>query len=363
MSWLQYADDFIAIASAYDQYSSGKDANERIEQQQIGALDDASGLINAAFGEAAGLLEAGHHAAAGHIIESAKLASRHILEYSNLSVESQKEFYRLADAKLQPFVDQGLFAQDEYARMLGIPNSRGELVPYDVADLRETPGYQFQFEEGQNAVETAAVGRVLGGRQVKEQIRFGDGLAQLYFGRRLDQLAPLIQQGAGAASQQSSNALSTGQNIGRTYENTGSQLGNIELASGEALANSELALAQGLAGLLTGNAETQANLALGQGTANANRIADDQANRAQATEQIISLFGSLADNYGSSDTSETDISTNTQNRKWWEGVFSGSTSSGAGQSNPNAFYGSGNDGYLARTSVTSQNRYNNPFYY
>jgi len=176
MSWwdyaLEYGDDFISIVGAYDQYSDAKDGPERIEQLQTGALSDASALLDAAFLEAAGLLEAGHHAAAAHIIQAAKTASRHILEYSNLSIESQKEFYKIADSKLQPFVEQGQFAMDEYASMLGIPNSAGELVPYDVADLRETPGYQFQFQEGQRAVEGSAVGRVLGGRHVKNQFSY-----------------------------------------------------------------------------------------------------------------------------------------------------------------------------------------------
>lgn len=364
MSWwnyaLEYGDDVIAIAGAYDQYSNGKDGPERIEQLQFGALDDASALMDAAFLEAAGLLEAGHHEAASHIIQAAKSASRHILEYSNLSIESQKEFYKIADSKLQPLVDQGMFAMDEYASMLGIPNSRGELVPYDVADLRETPGYQFQFQEGQRAVESSAVGRVLGGRQVKEQIRYGDGLAQLYFGQRLDQLAPLIQAGANAASQQASNAFNTGQGIAATQERTGGQLADISLTEGEGLANAALSTAGGLAELLLGNATNQANLAIGRGTAGANRVEGEIANRNQATEQIVSLFGDFASNYNNTQAEPTE---NTSGQRWWSDIFSGSTSSGAGQANAFTAYDDDDD-FLTRTSVTGRNNYNrnNPFY-
>lgn len=342
----------IQAASAYDNYNSNRQTGGQVRDVQEVTLLDASALMNDAYIQALGFLEAGNAEAAMSIIEGAKIASRHILEYGELSIDSQREFYKMADEKLQPFVDQGLFAMDEYASMLGIPNSKGELVNYDVADLRETPGYQFQFQEGQRAVETAAVGRVLGGRQAKEQMRYGDGLAQQYFGLRLNQLAPLLSQGANAASQQSTNAFNSGQNIGNTYTGIGNNLSNISLWEAGALAENSNAFGANAGNLTIANAETQGNLALGLGSANANLLVNNQDARSAAQEQFAGLFQNFANNQQNQQPQQT-----TQPKT---SIFgSGSTTSGAGQYTPPAQ----NTDFLNRTSVTAPKRTSNAFSY
>lgn len=77
-----------------------------------------------------------------------------------------------------------------------------------------TPGYQFQLEQGQNALERsqAARGTSLGGAAMKEAMRFGQGLASQEYGNyynRLSGMAGFGQQGA-TANQQSGQAYATG---------------------------------------------------------------------------------------------------------------------------------------------------------
>lgn len=285
----------ISLIGAYEGKRSQEQAARTAYEEQITALDDASELVDQAYDEAIGYLEQGNSEAAGYVIESAKIASRHILEYGNLSIDTQREFYRIADEKLQPFVEQGLFAMDEYASMLGIPNSQGELVPYDVADLRETPGYQFQFEEGQRAVDSsgAARGTQLSGRQMKELTRYGDGLAQLYFNKRLDQLLPMIDAGFGASQYQGNAALSTGQGIAGTQQWMGGNLADIELSEGQSLGNLATSLGTNKANMATERAGDQTTIALGRANAATSRAQSDAAADSSFLNNVFSI-GSMA---------------------------------------------------------------------
>ena len=263
---------------------------------QVQALDEASELTDAAYDEALGYLDAGYDQAAMEIIAGAKIASRHILEYGGLSIDAQERFYEIADEKLAPFVRQGLVAQDEMASMLGIPNSNGELVPYDLNDLRETPGYQFQFEEGVRAVDAsgAARGTQLSGRQMKELTTYGDKLAQLYFGTRLNQLGALFEGGLNAATNQAELAYRTGQGIGSTYEGMGSNLADIEMGKAEGMANLALGRGEALSGLTTGRAQDQTTIALGRANAATSRAQSDAAARSSLLNNVFTLGSMLA---------------------------------------------------------------------
>lgn len=69
--------------------------------------------------------------------------------------------------------------------------------------LANTPGYQFRFDQGQQAIErsAAARGTALTGGTLKELARFGSGLASQEFGAEADRLARLTQLGQSGAQQ------------------------------------------------------------------------------------------------------------------------------------------------------------------
>ena len=89
---------------------------------------------------------------------------------------------------LDPFINAGLSALDQQAAMLGIPNSSGEIVPFNPDLITTTPGYQFEFEQGMKALESSAVGTKLSGQQVKAAEEYGQGLSSQYFNTYYDQL-------------------------------------------------------------------------------------------------------------------------------------------------------------------------------
>jgi len=68
--------------------------------------------------------------------------------------------------------------------------------------LRNTPGYDFQFKEGQRAVMSAgaAMGNLLSGRTLKALTQWGQGLAGTDYGNEVDRYMRAAQQGQNAVT-------------------------------------------------------------------------------------------------------------------------------------------------------------------
>lgn len=106
------------------------------------------------------------------------------------------------------------------------------LVGGDMEQYQESPGYQFQLEQGQQALERsqAARGGLMSGRAAKESMRFGQGLASQDFGNYLSQLSGLTQQGTGIGLQSTGGIMgqyglgSTG-GISQAYTDIGAAKG------------------------------------------------------------------------------------------------------------------------------------------
>jgi hypothetical protein len=79
----------------------------------------------------------------------------------------------------QPYANTGLQANSQLARLMSDPSS-----------LRSLPGYQFAQDEGVNALDRSAAARgMLGsGRQSKDLMRFGTGLADQTYGNQFARL-------------------------------------------------------------------------------------------------------------------------------------------------------------------------------
>lgn len=92
-------------------------------------------------------------------------------------------------------------------------------------NLQNTPGYQFQFDQGQKALTNslAAKGLLNSGAAVKAMERYGQGLATTNYQQYLDNLARGAGLGANAASQNASNTLGTTNAIAQSMLGAGSQ--------------------------------------------------------------------------------------------------------------------------------------------
>lgn len=83
-------------------------------------------------------------------------------------------------------------------------------------DLSQTPGYQFRFNEGMNALDQslAATGNRFSGRAAKAAQRYGQGLASQEFSNRFNRLASLSGRGQSAVETSGQAGMQAAGNIG-----------------------------------------------------------------------------------------------------------------------------------------------------
>jgi len=241
-------------------------SQEQAAQAQLDAQLKAQELITQSNEEAAGLIAEGNEAAAAATIEAAKIAAKAMLESTQMSIAAQKEFFAKANATLQPTIKQGRFAADEIASMLSIPNSQGQLVPFDISKLTELPSFQTAMA----GVERTAIGKKLS-TQTAEQaaLRGAD-----FFGQRVSQLYPLAQFGANAENQLAQTAGQVGGGIGNTIMAGGAAQANIASQQGANLASIYQQGAAQQAGLSSNQANALANIALASGQTKASLYAN-----------------------------------------------------------------------------------------
>ncbi len=111
----------------------------------------------------------------------------------------------------QPYSEAGTQALSEIAAAMGL---RGpEEAAAALSRFRDTPGYQFQMEQGVNALDRSAAsqGGLYSGAQGMALTQYGQGLADQTFNARLSQLAGLAGIGQNAAGNLSQLAAGRGQ--------------------------------------------------------------------------------------------------------------------------------------------------------
>ncbi len=175
--------------------ASGADPLGSIFQGLADAEVRAAEIMAGAQAQAAGEIRAGMEAAARATIESAKVAAAAVLEQANIADARVREFWDVARADLKPIIDQGRFAADEYASMMGIANADGTVVPFDQSDLEETPGYQWNFDQAQRALQNSAQGTALSGANTLNTIGMAQQLSSQAFQERLSGLGFLAEGG------------------------------------------------------------------------------------------------------------------------------------------------------------------------
>ena len=152
-----------------------------------------SALIPAAVGLGSSLL--GSRASRSAANTAAAAADR--------ASEAQLEMFRTNREDLAPFREAGL---------RGLARFEGELGP----SFQQSPGYQFAFQEGANAIDRAASARGMlnSGARLRELTRFGQGMANQEFGNYMNRLASLagIGQSADAAPAARRRAAQLGAN-------------------------------------------------------------------------------------------------------------------------------------------------------
>ena len=128
-------------------------------------------------------------------------------------------------------------------------------APFTAAQFQESPGYQFQQQQGIQAIDSSASAKGVTGNTLKDLMTFGTGLANqdwynaqnAYYGRQ-QQLYDMFSGQAGAGQ----NAAS---NLGGFAQNTGAQIGSNIIGAGNARAAGTVGAANAFSGGLNSAAQ------------------------------------------------------------------------------------------------------------
>lgn len=148
----------------------------------------------------------------------------------------QRQNFQDTQNLLQPSINAGNLARDYQLGALGLPGD----ISHDqtLAAFRTSPGYEFQRDQGLNAVQTSAAagGQLFSGKTLKSLNQYGQGLADQQFGDWYSRLGGLsgsgdaatgnlVSAGTGTANNLSSLATAGGDARASSYEGIGNALG------------------------------------------------------------------------------------------------------------------------------------------
>lgn len=184
--------------------------------------------------------------------EAADKANRAYQDWMNKSIGTYNQFWQQGRGDvlgmynqglgfLNPYMKAGQEALGDYQATLG--EGGGMAGQNMVNKFKQSPGYQFQMQQGLNAINRSAAARGLagGGGTSKALQEYGQGLANQEYGQyqnRLGQLAGMGQQSAGQAFQ---GALGTGQYLGSLGAQYAGDIGSAYGGMGQSAANSIMA--------------------------------------------------------------------------------------------------------------------------
>jgi hypothetical protein len=176
---------------------------------------------------AAGIGAAGSIIAGSEAESGAKKAASTALTEQQLEIKQEAPYTALGQAAI-PSLEEGL----GIGPGAGTPGYGSLIKSPSVQQYQQSPGYEFQLNQGIGAIENSAsaTGGIRGGNTLKSLQAYGTGLAnQDYNQWYTNQLATQAQQygmlantvntGANAASNVGSNAINTGQIVGNAQQN------------------------------------------------------------------------------------------------------------------------------------------------
>lgn len=145
-------------------------------------------------------------------------------------VDLQRDIYNETTERFEPYYQAGTNALAGLQYELGM----GER-PQNYAGFQQTPGYQFQLQQGQSAVnaQAGARGGLNSGATLQALSGFNQGLANQEYGNYYNRLAGLVGVGSSAAG----NQAAAGQNYANGASNAIGAAGNAQAAGAIGQAN------------------------------------------------------------------------------------------------------------------------------
>jgi len=259
-----------------------------------------------AIGTAAALLGAGALGAGASALGSRRAASA-VEGASNASTAEQRRQFDIATGLTRPAIDAGNTARDQLLRLLGLaPTATNQQAglsggfagpiqdrdglppllrqrlgldtsgaggvsptavsadPLDV--IRNTPGFEFQLEQGRRALNTnRSSGDNSGGPLLKDFTRFNQGVSFNFYKDYADRLANIAGTGQTAGTNQAAFGIQLGRDIGNNLQNAGTARASGVLGQSNAFDNLLNQLSQAAGQGLFTNPSSGSSIPLGGG--------------------------------------------------------------------------------------------------
>lgn len=158
---------------------------------------------------------------------------------ANKATDTQLQMYNQTRSDLMPYQNAGGTALTSLMSLLGL--SPGSNSSTQLQQLRNTPGYQFALQQGQQGLDRSAAARglSLSGGQIKDTINYNQGMADQLYGSTVNQYMGVAGLGENAAAQ-----------TGNAATQTGRGMANTQLAAGQDWASGITGAANNLGGAL-----------------------------------------------------------------------------------------------------------------
>src|ERR1700739_2765070 len=129
------------------------------------------------------------------------------------AAQVQQNMFNQTQANLKPYMGAGSTSLNYLMNLLGLgPQGSAGIGPAVAA----TPGYQFQFGQGQQALlnGTSATGGTRGGNTLKALTSFGQGEAQTGYQNLIGDYGSVASLGENAAANLGNTSAQVGANLG-----------------------------------------------------------------------------------------------------------------------------------------------------
>ena len=148
------------------------------------------------------------------------LGSNTLADAANASAAVQEHMFDVTQQNLQPFISAGTGAIPQLENLAG--TGPGGIAGEEAA-LRQTPGYQFQMDEGLNALlsKSTATGGVGGGNTLKALLGYSQGLADSTYQTQFNDTMGVAQLGENAGAHLGTAATAAGTGIGNSLIQAG----------------------------------------------------------------------------------------------------------------------------------------------
>lgn len=192
---------------------------------------------------------------------------------ANSASQVQQNMFNTVQKNLSPFISGGQNALTALLAQTGIGangsfNPNASLVaPFSAQQYQQSPGYQFQLQQGLNATQNAAAahGGVYSGNTLKALTQYGQGLANTDYQQALQNYMTQQSNTFNKLSGLAGSGQNAAANLGGFSGQTAAAIGNNITGAGSALAAGQI----GVGNAASGGLNSLAYLLAGQGSAGA----------------------------------------------------------------------------------------------